>query len=113
MDTAFDFAILFKLSEKLEFDCLDYVQNEWTEIWQTLDPHQTKMVDGKMFYRTPKELFCETKKVVPLTKMAKVLQWCHDANVHPGPERTILLILQLFFSNLTKKAIHEIAKKDL
>ena len=38
-----------------------------------------------------------------MSKLPKVLKWCHDANGHPGPERTLLFFVSLFFSNLTRR----------
>ena len=110
MDTAIDFAILFKISDMVDFDSLDYNKNEWSEIWTQLDPYHSKVIEDKMFYRTPKELFCETKKVVPKEKIQKVLSWCHEVNGHPGPEKTILFFAQKFHSELGKKALLDLVK---
>ena len=63
-----------------------------------------------MFYRTSKELFCETKKVVPTAKLSKCILWCHEVNGHPGPERTILFFSQRFHTNLSKKALFDTVK---
>ena len=110
MDTALDFAIINKISDILTFSGLDHSKTEWSETWQSLAAYQSKLIDGKMFYRTTSELFCETKKVVPKTMLQKVLGWCHDVNGHPGPERTVLLFLQQFFVEISKRALIEEVK---
>ena len=110
MDLALDFAILFKITDTITFDNLDFIQNEWVEIWTQLEPFQTQTFEENMYYRKTQELFCESKKVVPTPKRPKTLLWCHEVNNNPGPERTVLFFLQNFYSNLSKKALIDLVK---
>ena len=110
MDVQLDFAMLFKISEFLSFSKEDYLGSEWESAWLSLEERKSNLLDGMLLYRTDKELFCETKKVVPKVKLEKVMKWCHDVNGHPGSERTVLFFAKMFYSEENKGSLLKVAK---
>jgi hypothetical protein len=111
MDLQLDFAILFKLTTPLNFSEKDYLESELKPIWEMIEERKSTLIDGKMFYKTDRELFHETKRMVMSSKLEKVLQWCHDVNGHPGAQRTVLFFSKHFYSEVLKKELMLIAKK--
>ena len=109
MDTQIDFSMLFKIT-KFNFNACDYVQSEFKEIWEQLEERKSTLVEDKLMYRTDKELFCETKKVVPQTHIEKILRWCHEINGHPGAERTTMFFSRNFYSELQKGKLTDLCK---
>ena len=62
-------------------------------------------------YRTEKELFCVTKKVIPEKFLRKTISCCHDVNGHPGVEHTILFFSKNFWSPISKGKLIEMARE--
>ena len=84
-------AILILATSDLKMSNQDYKDSEYKSLWEKLEPHQSSFEDEQMFYRTENELFCERKLVIPTQRIPEAIKWCHQANAHPGPERTIFL----------------------
>ena len=110
MDRQLDFAIHFRLSDQANVDRFDYVGTEYEELWSTLEEWKSTLVNDKLMFKSDGGLFCETKRVVPESKLERVIKWCHEVNGHPGPERTILFFLQRFFSARSKASLIQEAK---
>ena len=107
MDQQIDLSIqLFVLQLPFEISETDYDDNLDT-IWAELEAHQPQILQGKLWYRTDRQLYCERKLVIPNHKLEAALRHCHVLNGHPGPERTVLIFLQNFFSELSRRKLIE------
>ena len=49
--------------------------SEFESVWRDLEEARTKFIDGKMFFRTEKDLFCERKMVVTDELVSDFLLW--------------------------------------
>ena len=83
--------------------------SEFSEIWKNLEAHKVKFIEGKMFFRTHKELFCERKLAVPEKLLSEVLLWAHQVNGHPGIPRTVWFFLRNFYAQVTRTKLFELS----
>ena len=104
MDTQIDLWMheILSLSQMVNISEVDYAQGDFSEIWQSVPPHQSSLLHGKFYYKSGSKLFCERKLVVPRAHLPEVLKMCHQTNNHPGSERTLLFFLKYFYSELSR-----------
>ena len=111
MDQQIDLSIqLLVISLPVEISHRDY-DDKLDDIWLELPAFQPQMIQDKLWYRTDTQFFCERKLVITDNELAAVLQYCHTLNGNPGPERTVLIFLQNFFSEQSRRKLIEKVKK--
>jgi len=62
---------IFTISTNLTFCANHYLDSELKEIWEQLEPHLTKEIDGWKFFRNETTLFRETRILVPMENYPK------------------------------------------
>jgi len=112
MDSQLDLSmqVLFRLNTQIGFQEKDYLESEMKELWKSLEPYQSKLLENRLYYRNESSLFCERLLVVPEQKLEQTLLWCHQSNGHPGSVRTLLFFLRYFFSPKERKKLLDICK---
>jgi transposase InsO family protein len=92
-------------ARELKISDTDYLDSDYSEIWSSLNNHETKFLDEKLFHKHENKLFVEGKLAVPENKIPDALHWSHFTNGHPGKERTVWFFLKHFDSNLSHKEL--------
>jgi len=60
-----------------EFNLDDHDDDQIKAVIAILSPHDPQVIEGKLWYKTDKELFCERLRVVPVSKVPQELRWTH------------------------------------
>ena len=70
-----------------------------------------QLVNELLLYRNESTLYCEGKRVVPKAHVSKCLAWSHEANGHPGAERTVWFCSRFFYAAEKKTDLLKKARK--
>ena len=87
-----------------------YLESDLKDIWTSLVPNKSSIIQCEIWLKTSKALYCEGKLAIPNQCLKSCLSECHKASNHTGAERTLLFFLSHFYSLVSKKELLEICK---